>query len=109
MVIKIVLDAVVDFERSVVTKILDVVLVVAPIRFVKAVGHVLVVPKIVYIAPILIPICPEVVELPLIGFAPVVPVLLAIRISLVSLRRKVFSPLPKVTTLQSSPALATPA
>src|SRR5215469_8761430 len=64
--VKIVLDVVVDLKRPVVAKILDVVLVIAPVPLVKAVGHVLVVAEIADIAPIVVPIGPKVIELPLI-------------------------------------------
>ena len=73
-------------SRSIVTKIVYVVLIVVELRFVKAVSQVLVVAKIVDATPIFALISLEIGELPLIVIAPFVPILLAICDGLVSLR-----------------------
>jgi hypothetical protein len=51
-----ILYVVVDLDRSVTAKIIYVISIVVPLRFVKTVRHVLVLAKIVDTAPILSPI-----------------------------------------------------
>jgi hypothetical protein len=81
-----VLDVVVDLDRAVAAKIVYVVLIVVEFRFVKAVGQVLVVAKVADAAPVFTSIGLEISQFALIIIAPLVPILLAIRDGLVSLR-----------------------
>jgi hypothetical protein len=80
-----VLDVVVDFKRSVVAKIIDVVFVVIPLRAVKPVAYVFVFPEIVDIAPVFAAVRAEVGKLSFIVARPFIPILLAIGDCLISL------------------------
>jgi hypothetical protein len=81
-----ILDAVVYLSRPVTTKIVYVIFIVVPLRVVKAVGYVLVVPKVVDVSPLLASVAKEVSELSLIVFYPFIPILLAISYRLISFR-----------------------
>jgi hypothetical protein len=70
---------------------LNVVLIVVPVRTVKPIAHVSILPEVTNIVPVPGAVIPEVIESPLITFTPVVPILLAIRDRLISLGRKIAS------------------
>ena len=83
--VEMVLDVVVYFKRSIAAKIIDVVPVVLPLRAVKSVSQVFVIPEIVDIAPVFAAVPAEVVELSFIFAGPFIPILLAIGDCLISL------------------------
>jgi hypothetical protein len=80
-----VLNVVVYFNCSIVAEIIDVILVVVPLRAVKSVAHVSALPEIVNIAPVFAPIRTEVGNLSFIVARPFIPILLAIGDGLISL------------------------
>src|SRR4029077_11295620 len=86
IVVKMILNVVVYFNCSIVTKIIYVVLVVVPLRAVKSAGYVFVFPKIVNIVPVFAAVRAEVGKPSLVVFTPFVPILLAVRCRLISLR-----------------------
>jgi len=85
IVVEIVLDIVIYFSRPVVPKIIYVTPVVVPLLAVKSVPHVFVFPEIVDIAPVFAAVRAEVGKPTLIVARPFIPILLAIGDGLISL------------------------
>jgi hypothetical protein len=85
-----ILDVVIDLDRSIAAEIIYVVSIVVEFQFVKAIGHVLVLPEIVNAAPIFVSTGLKLGELSLIVLTPFIPVLLAIGRRLVSLWEPLF-------------------
>jgi hypothetical protein len=93
IVIKMVLNVVVDLDAAIVSKIVDLILVVVPFRSVDGVSRVPAIPKVLGIGPVLVSIRFEVVYFGLILGTPLIPVILGIFDRLIPLRRTIFGPI----------------
>jgi hypothetical protein len=60
IVVKMVLDVVVNLDAAIVPKIVYLILVVVPLRFVDGVSWVPIIPKVLVVRPLIVPILTEV-------------------------------------------------
>jgi hypothetical protein len=99
IVVKVVLNVVVNFDAAIVPKIVNLILVIVPFRFVDGVGWVPVVPKVLVVRPLIVSIFAEVIQFRLVVGTPFIPVVLTIFDCLIPLRGTIFGPIGEFTLI----------